>query len=134
MWPATEVIVLVRAIVCQWLGKLALLDQCSRLQAAHLTRRIPRRTLPSSLLLKVQLLMHKAVTHDNDTLRAVSKSSYDEIIVGTEACIFRVHNVFAVVHQRDRCDTDTDSVSKAHKGYLEREERVSVVTIGGEFQ
>ncbi len=78
--------------------------------------------------------MHKAVTYDNDTLRAVSKSSYDEIIVGIEACIFRVYNIFAVVHSRDRCDTSTDSVSKAHKGYLDREERVNVVTIDGEFQ
>lgn len=78
--------------------------------------------------------MHKAVTHDNDTLRAVSKSSYDKIMVGIEACIFRVYNILAIVHSRDRCHTNTDSVSKAHEGYLDREERVDVVTIDGEFQ
>ena len=138
MWPAS--IHTVRVIVYQWLDELTLLDQCSRcslivgLTCHSSDKRVPRRTLPSSRLPKVQFLMHKVVTHDNDTLRVVSKSSYDKIIVSNKACGFREYDILAVVHARDRCHTNTDSVSKAHKGYLDREERVNVVTVDGEFQ
>jgi len=35
---------------------------------------------------------------DNDTLRSVSGSSYDKIVIRIEACIFRKYHILAAVH------------------------------------
>lgn len=72
--------------------------------------------------------------HDNDTLCSTLQLSYDKIIVGIEACIFREYHILSAVHLRDGSHMNTNGASQPHEGYLDREECANVATSDGEFQ